>query len=71
MANYPFAQAYKISVDAVKLKPERIDLDLRSVDNISMEKRIFIRPRAEEIGGIFNSVEGEQPGYQHVVHYYY
>lgn len=68
LSNNPYSQTYRKANEMMTNESIK-NIELRFVDNISMDIRRFNRPSADEIAGVFNSEEGEPPHNRHVVIY--
>ena len=67
MTNNPYALPYKKVAEVTEPKGAGHTVDLRFVDNFSMNKRRFNKPTSNNITGVFSSVEGLSPTYRHIV----
>lgn len=67
LSHNPYSNVYKKASTMIDNTQSCQDFSIRFIDNIAMDKRTSSTPSADEIAGIFDSSEGEPPGYRHVV----
>lgn len=67
----PYAVAYQNAAEALNAElSSQVEVSLRFTDFVPMNSRTSNKPTAEEIAGLFSSVDGEPPGFRHVVSHY-
>lgn len=67
LSHNPYSNVYKKASTMIDNTQSCQDFSIRFIDNIAMDKRTSSTPSPDEIAGIFDSSEGEPPGYRHVV----